>query len=320
MGDSGFEENIWKNAEIVSMSDINQLFPPESIAMRAARWLGFERIAWALRRVYCPVPADALVLDLGSGGNPHYRANILCDAYLETVERFFEKLVADRPIVLAMAEQLPFKNGTFDFVIASHVLEHSKDPEKFISELQRVGKAGYIEVPDAFFERLFNYPFHMLEITDKNGELLIRKKKGTVEDPELWNLFENKVFPIFSSFVSRRPFHFHVRYYWSQSSGGIKYKILNPQYKFDWNSPEELGGGSPSRLSVRTRIYKAVLLFFRKFLSQNARNRAIANTLDKYLMCLSCGGSIVKNATSYTCATCGHSYPIISHGVVNFMV
>jgi len=37
----------------------------ESFLMRAFRQVGFEGLAWSLRRLHCPVPADALVLEVG---------------------------------------------------------------------------------------------------------------------------------------------------------------------------------------------------------------------------------------------------------------
>lgn len=277
--------------------------------MRFFRYIGQDPIAWSLRRLYCPVKKEDLVLEIGSGGNPYYRANVLCDAYLETEERFFEGLVADRPTVLARAEKLPFKDGAFDFVIASHVLEHSKDPEKFISEMQRVGRAGYIEVPDAFMERLTNYGFHMLEITDQNHTLLIRKKKAQVQDEELWALFKNKARGVAPYLFSKYPFNFHVRYYWSKNSGGIKYKILNPDYKFDWEPPHVSADFAVAeKLSLKTRFNKVILFLFRYFFSQNSRNARLE--LIKYLICVRCGKSLVKSGSVYECTYCRHSYPL----------
>src|SRR3989344_6935160 len=206
----------------------------ENLLMRLFKKIGLDAIAWSLRRLYCPVKKNDLVLEVGSGGNPYFRANILCDAYFETQERFFVPLIYDRPTIIAPAENLPFKNDAFDFVIASHVLEHSADPEKFLSELQRVAKAGYIEVPDAFMERLTHYGFHRLEITDKEDALIIRKKKNYIHDQEIDNLFD-KTRLIFPKWVQKYPFQFHVRYYWGRDEGGIKYKILNPEYKFNWD-------------------------------------------------------------------------------------
>src|ERR1700733_5671490 len=112
----------------------------ESATMRLLRRLGRDDLAWPLRRLHVPVSSDALVLEVGSGGNPYPRANVLLDAYEVTRERHWAPLVHDRPTVLAFVEKLPFKDKAFDFVIASHVLEHSAQPELFLQELMRVAK------------------------------------------------------------------------------------------------------------------------------------------------------------------------------------
>lgn len=282
--------------------------------MRALNRLGLRGLAWSLRRLYCPVSKDALVLEIGSGGNPYYRANILCDAYLETIERFSEKLTTDRPIILARAEKLPFKDDCFDFVIASHVLEHSGEPEKFIAEMQRVGRAGYLEVPDAFMERLTNYSFHMLEITDADGKLFIRKKKGMIQDENLFELFKNKARNAARSWFEKYPFNFHVRYYWSRESGGIKYEILNPEYEFDWEPPDVPTWSGA--MSLKTRLKKIALFLFRKIFSQRARNRKIA--LEKYLVCLNCSSCVVKHDDEYKCVKCGRVYPVVGDHIPDF--
>ena len=115
-------------------------FSPESMIMRLLQRIGFESLAWSLRRLYCPVSEEALVLEVGSGGNPYPRANVLLDAHEETRQRHWAPLKADRPFVFGVIERLPFKTGAFDFLIASHVLEHSTNPEKALAEFQRVAE------------------------------------------------------------------------------------------------------------------------------------------------------------------------------------
>ncbi len=143
-----------------------------SFLMRFFDKIGLHSLAWSARRLYCPVNKDALVLDVGSGGNPYPRANVLLDAYEDTPERFHLPLVKDRPMVFGVGEQMPFRDKAFDFVIASHILEHTSEPEKFIAELMRIGKAGYIETPDGFFERINPFRFHRLEVSLVNGALV----------------------------------------------------------------------------------------------------------------------------------------------------
>ena len=43
-------------------------------------------------------------------------------------------------------QNLPFKDGTYDFIFASHVLEHIPDDNKAIKEIRRVLKAGGIAI------------------------------------------------------------------------------------------------------------------------------------------------------------------------------
>ena len=81
----------------------------------------------------------------------------MIDAYADTRERHWAPFIKDRPSVLGMGEALPFRDESFDFVIASHVLEHSANSEIFFRELQRVAKAGYVETPDAFMELINPY-------------------------------------------------------------------------------------------------------------------------------------------------------------------
>lgn len=157
--------------------------------MSLLRQAGLGSTAWAMRRFHTPVDKNALVLEVGSGGNPYPRANVLLDAYEATRERHWAPLATDRPTVLGFVENLPFQDQTFDFVIAAHVLEHSADPVRFIAELQRVARAGYIEVPDAFLERINPYRDHRLEITCREHKLLVRKKSAWRPEPEVVDLY-----------------------------------------------------------------------------------------------------------------------------------
>ena len=97
----------------------------------------------------------------------------------ESYERgTYSSLPTDRPVVVARTENLPFKDKSFDFVIASHVLEHTDNPIQFLAELQRVAKSGYIEVPDGFSERINPWPFHRLEISiNQDRKLIIEKNR-----------------------------------------------------------------------------------------------------------------------------------------------
>ena len=91
---------------------------------------------------------DWEVLDLGCSRSGWTNANVYAD--IEDYKEHYEAL--DKKFVQTVADETPFKDGQFDFVIACHIAEHMTDPDKFFKELTRISKRGYIEVPTPFFD------------------------------------------------------------------------------------------------------------------------------------------------------------------------
>ena len=119
------------------------------------------------------------VLDIGCGYSANEYANTICD--IQDLSEFYK----DKKFVQLKNNQLPFENSQFDFVIASHVMEHVQDLSLFISELERISKKGYIEVPSKLednlvFENKKEHLWHM-EFDDVNLKLLISKKVQFIE-------------------------------------------------------------------------------------------------------------------------------------------
>ena len=85
---------------------------------------------------------DWNVLDIGCGFTAHERAN--CVADVQDLTNFYKD---KKKFILIKNEKLPFKDKEFDFVIASHVIEHVEDFPQFIKELERISSKGYIELP-----------------------------------------------------------------------------------------------------------------------------------------------------------------------------
>ena len=83
----------------------------------------------------------------------------------------------DRQLVIANAQYLPFKDKSFDFIIAAHILEHIEKPDKFINEIERVGKGGYIKTPSPFGETLIGHGFYLWYVYIKEETLIIAKKE-----------------------------------------------------------------------------------------------------------------------------------------------
>lgn len=280
-------------------------FKLESAAMSRLRRWGFDSMAWALRRFHVPVGPDALVLEVGSGGNPYPRANVLLDAYENTRERHWVPLASDRPTVLGFVENLPFRDHAFDFVIAAHVLEHSSQPERFLSELQRVARAGYIEVPDAFMERVNPYRDHRLEITCRDQTLVIRKKAAWQHEPEVVELYEDRVKPIMTGeLIPRHPFEFHVRYYWANQ---LAFQVVNPEVDAGWAAPVTSHGAMVP--GAREQVKRVMRDMLRGLLSQRRRNAGIS--LDPLLRCTVCHSvELARRPGVISCKACGTDFPV----------
>ena len=277
--------------------------------------LKMDSIAWSLRRLYCPVERGDIVLEVGSGGRPYFRANVLCDADIP-VERLNMDLVKDRPMVLGFAENLPFQDDSFDFIIASYVFEHTEEPEKFIAEIQRVARAGFLEFPDALRERFTCVPYHTLEISVKEDVLHIRKKTAQIHDKELNELLNKKTDAIFNKCMVKNPFSFQHRFYWSKDTGKIKYKMLNSEYEFNWKK-REVVHGQIEWPGIVAMIKLQLLHLFRKLFSQTRRNREI--DIYKYICCVECKGSEFKRKDSKViCKNCCVEYDLLDEEIIDF--
>ena len=102
----------------------------------------------------------ALVLDMGCGAGRHAFESLRRGARVIALDYSFEELTAVRDLFWAMDETgevghggaslpvrgdalcLPFRDGTFDRIICSEVLEHIGDDAGAIAELTRVLKPG----------------------------------------------------------------------------------------------------------------------------------------------------------------------------------
>ena len=119
------------------------------------------------------------VLDIGCGYTAHKNASVVCDV------QDFSNIYKEKQFVKLTSNILPFKDKEFDFVIASHVIEHVNDFKFFIKELQRVSSKGYIELPtkledNLVFENRKDHLWHM-EFDDDNNQIIVSKKTQFLE-------------------------------------------------------------------------------------------------------------------------------------------
>jgi len=116
-----------------------------------------------------------LVVDVGSGHNPHPRANVLVDRFIyDNTERSGQKLVLpnNKYFVAADACAIPFKDKSFDFAICSHVAEHIDNVETLFLELNRVAKKGYLETPSKIAEIIRHAPNHRWFISKQRNKII----------------------------------------------------------------------------------------------------------------------------------------------------
>jgi hypothetical protein len=137
----------------------------------------YNSVRTAYRRIDHPeIKRSDLVIDIGSGGQPNPRADVLCDGIESNTERS-DTLKIDRPFVWANVDHLPFKEKAFNYSILSHVLEHVHKPAETLDEVQRISKAGYIETPNSFYEFAVSHLYHLSRCTVIDGKLLVTFKK-----------------------------------------------------------------------------------------------------------------------------------------------
>jgi hypothetical protein len=111
---------------------------------------------------------DDVVLDIGGWADPFERADWVIDVMpYETrglyaregwipsrrqhPERFNGRTWIQRD--LCDRESYPFGDGEVDFVVCSQTLEDLRDPIWVCSEINRIGRAGYLEVPSRLEEQ-----------------------------------------------------------------------------------------------------------------------------------------------------------------------
>jgi|TARA_B100000780_G_scaffold244482_1_gene188097 ubiquinone/menaquinone biosynthesis C-methylase UbiE len=119
------------------------------------------------------------VLDIGCGYTANKHANTVAD--IKDLSTFYK----DKKFIKITNKKLPFRDNEFDFVITSHVIEHVEDFQFFISEIERISKQGYIELPtrlgdNIVFENL-NDHIWWFKYDDELNSFIVSKKNQILE-------------------------------------------------------------------------------------------------------------------------------------------
>lgn len=120
-----------------------------------------------VRRMLDEVAGDERVLEVGGWAKPLARADWVLDLMPYETRGLYgrdgrvedERFRADTWVVRDICDRRPwpFEDDSFDFVVCSHTLEDLRDPIWVCSEIERVGKAGYLEVPSRLEEQVYGF-------------------------------------------------------------------------------------------------------------------------------------------------------------------
>lgn len=257
-----------------------------------------------------------LVLEIGSGDRPNPRSDVLVDRFIEDDTERGGGLKIDRPLVVADAHHLPFKDGAFDYVVCYHILEHMDDPAQFIRELTRVGKRGYIQSPSEIAEKLFHWSFHRWYVNLIGGKLVLHPCE---EDDRFGDLFDYLYArnPRFARFCRSMPALFYVDYEWA---GAIDFEIRTDS-PLDLRDPATLRRLVRPQEGPRAAVIGNVTSFIRdraprpllnavKWLGRRRQGTARRFDLWALLACPVCNGAVSRAGDELSCAECGRVYPI----------
>lgn len=123
-------------------------------------------LASSAEKLFDRLEPDHVVLDIGAWGKPFTRADWVMDLEPYETRGLYgregplpERFSIDTWIVrdICDREPYPFDDKQFDFVICSHTLEDVRDPIFVCSEMVRIAKAGYIEVPSRLEEQSYGF-------------------------------------------------------------------------------------------------------------------------------------------------------------------
>lgn len=256
------------------------------------------------------IHANDLMLDVGSGQDPHPRANVLVDRFVDSnLERLCHaSVVIDRPLFVADAARLPFASEAFDFVNCSHLLEHVSDPAGVVRELSRVARRGYVETPSPIYEKIWGWKFHRWFVSCERDRLVFVAKDKVIYDGELHGWFSTRMAErdFWWFFLTRlRRYGLLTSYLWNGDIPVEVRGVVNdevPQFVSAAEPIVDEADGQPEFVGS-TRPLKAALGRWLRRSSDSRITQALAS-----LRCPRCHATIPWGTGSFSCSSCSAGF------------
>lgn len=133
------------------------------------------------------IPKTDLVLEVGPGAYPHWRSDCLVDKFDNSpgtdISQFggAPQQTMGKPLFHINNAKLPFRDSVFDFLICAQVLEHvpSQELALLVSEMSRVAKRIYIEIPRPVFDLVYDFDVHLNLMDIVAGTIVCLPKEKT---------------------------------------------------------------------------------------------------------------------------------------------
>ena len=280
------------------------------VRLRRALFMLRRQIAWSLREA----PRDLLVLDVGGGNNPHLRADVVCEKYIDDDLHRGGGVAMDLPLVAGDASALPFKTGSFDVVISRALIEHLEDPRRFFEEAGRVARGGLFVAPSEVWEHVMSLTTHLWTIKRVDDALHFSAKARPIINPLVHGFLTRRVFDSASKmddFILDHWDMLRIDYTWS---GQPKCVVHGDPPAGD--AAGDAGFEQASTIDPAVAVALAPLERWRAVVKAVVR-RGIHRVLSSHrrvewsriLACPRCLGDVTVSTDHVACASCRLRYP-----------
>lgn len=219
------------------------------------------------------------VLEIGPGATPFHRSDVFLEKAYDSEKELIAQsghvgvLKTDKKIVYYKGDKFPFKDKEFDYIICSHVLEHVEGVNEFLSEIVRVGKAGYIEFPTIYYDYLNNIEEHLnMLFIYKNIIYWCKKSETPIPDLQPFTAFFREL--QYKNYRFQKEINplWHHGMEWSNNILNVKVdnwkELTYPIHELkDLVKPVKLYPNQPKQLGIKMalgQLFKAIKLKFIK--------------------------------------------------------